>query len=66
MILLDPVESSKDSKEAVKHQDRTSIVASSSTWVRFGRMSLSFSDQSEIAGGVQLNDKQINCTQNIL
>ena len=57
MVLLDPIESSKGSKEAVKCQDRASIVASSSTWVRFIRMCLSFSDQNEIAGGVQLNDK---------
>jgi len=41
----------------LKCQDHASTVASSSTWVRFGRMCLSFSDQNEIAGGVQLNDK---------
>jgi len=66
MVLLDLIESSKGSKEAVKCPHHTFIVASSSTWVRFGRMSLSFSDRDEIAGGVQLNDKQINYTKSIL
>ena len=50
----------------VKYSDRPSIIASSSTWVRYGRVSLSFSDRDKIAGGVQLNDKQINYTQSIL
>ena len=52
MVLLDPIESSKGSKDAVKYQDRASIVASGSTYVRFGRVSLSFSNRDEIAGGV--------------
>jgi len=66
MVLLDPIESNMGSKEAVKCKIHTSIVASISTWVRFGRVSLSFSDRDEISGGVQLNDKQINYTQSIL
>ena len=63
MVLLDPVESGGGNKDAVKHQGSASISASSSTWVKFGRVSLTLSDRDEIAGGFQLNDKQINYTK---
>ena len=63
MVLLDPVETTSGSKDIVKHQGNTS---SSSTWVKFGRVSLTFSDRDEIAGGFQLNDKHINYAQSIL
>ena len=66
MVLLDPVESTSGSKDTVKHQGSASTWLSNSTWVKFVRVSLTLSDSDEIAGGLQLNDKHINYTQNIL
>ena len=66
MVLLDPVESTSGSKDSVKHQSSASVLVSSSTWVKFGRVSLTLSDRDEIAGGFQLNDKHINYAQTIL
>jgi len=57
MVLLDPVSGSKDT---MKHQSSAIALVSSSTWVNFGRVSLTLSDRDEIAGGFQLNDKHIN------
>ena len=53
-VLLDPVESTSGSKDAVKHQSSASALVSSSTWVKFGRVSLTISDRDDIAGGFQL------------
>ena len=66
MVLLDPVESTSGSKDSVKHQSSASVLVSSSTWVKFGRVSFTLSDRDEIAGGFQLNDKHINYALTIL
>ena len=50
----------------MKHQSSASALVSSSTWVKFGRVSLTLSDRDDIAGGFQLNDKHINYAQTIL
>ena len=64
MVLLDPVESTSGSKDSVKYQSSASALVSSFTWVKFGRVSLTLSNRDEIAGGLQLNDKHINYSQN--
>ena len=66
VVLLHPVESTRGSKDAMKHQSSASALVSSPTLVKFGRMYFTLSDRDEIAGGFQLNDKHHNYTQTIL